>query len=411
MKKLSAILLVSALLFALCGGFALAAVPDYDYSYFYGDPDEVPELFSLDSDDYFFVLSEEGEDGVDFVTVANIYQVSHYDCELLQAVSILFPTPAQGVVNIMTNLTDPELPDSGTLAYTGNVSCDTGSDLLYCELDESIPLQKDSYFSVIFSLIVDEDSEGIPFRNATEDSQDCKSLIVGSDEYWYDCSYPGTDAFNFCITAYTDLFDCTHSWHILDDTTKRCLVCLKEEPRLYAPDHFTDLNSDSAYFDAIQWALENGITTGTSETEFSPSKSCTRGQIVTFLWRAAGSPEPGSTENPFEDVSESSAYYEAILWANENGITTGTDSTHFSPNRACTRAEIVTFLWRAVGEPDPGVFGTAFVDVAVRYYWYVPMLWAVKEGITTGTDSEHFSPNKVCSRAQAVTFLYRASAH
>lgn len=169
---------------------------------------------------------------------------------------------------------------------------------------------------------------------------------------------------------------------------------------------FTDVTDKNGFaYDAIIWATETGITKGTTETTFSPRAQCTRAQMVTFLWRAAGSPEPTTTENPFTDVKEG-AYYKAILWAVENGITKGTTADKFSPNAQCTRAQIVTFIYRAAGEPEVEDGTNPFTDVKSGAY-YDAILWAVENGITNGTTATTFSPNTVCNRGQGVTFLYR----
>lgn len=169
---------------------------------------------------------------------------------------------------------------------------------------------------------------------------------------------------------------------------------------------FTDVTDKNGFaYDAIIWATEMGITKGTTETTFSPRAQCTRAQMVTFLWRAAGSPEPTTTENPFTDVKEG-AYYKAILWAVENGITKGTTADKFSPNAQCTRAQIVTFIYRAAGEPEVEDGTNPFTDVKSGAY-YDAILWAVENGITNGTTATTFSPNTVCNRGQGVTFLYR----
>lgn len=178
------------------------------------------------------------------------------------------------------------------------------------------------------------------------------------------------------------------------------------DPDPVAPS-FDDVAKDAYYFDAVEWAVKNGVTTGTSDTAFSPDMTCTRAQAVTFLWRAAGSPEPKSTEMPFEDVSIDSYYYDAVLWAVENGITNGTSATTFSPDADCTRAQIVTFLWRAQKSPVLGS-GNHFNDVAADVYYVNAVLWAVENGITNGTSATVFSPDADCTRAQIVTFLYRA---
>ena len=149
------------------------------------------------------------------------------------------------------------------------------------------------------------------------------------------------------------------------------------------------------------------MTSGTGPRTFSPEKPATRAQAVTFLWRAVGCPEPESGEAQFTDVSEEAYYYKAVLWAAQKGITRGTSSDRFSPDFACTRAQIATFLWRAAGEPAAPTDGLRFDDVQPGAYYEMPVIWAVNAGITKGTSQTAFSPDRVCTRAQIVTFLYR----
>ena len=169
---------------------------------------------------------------------------------------------------------------------------------------------------------------------------------------------------------------------------------------------FVDVPSGSYYEDAVDWAVANGITTGTDAAHFSPDGICTRAQAVTFLWRTAGRPAPESRTMPFTDVPADSYYYDAVLWAVENGITKGTSSTTFSPDDTCTRAQIVTFLWRSEQSPAAGS-SNPFTDVSADAYYADAVLWAVKEAITTGTTRTTFSPDAECTRAQIVTFLWR----
>ena len=169
---------------------------------------------------------------------------------------------------------------------------------------------------------------------------------------------------------------------------------------------FIDLPAGSYYYDAVLWAVENGVTTGASASRFDPNGICTRAQAVTFLWRAAGSPNPETRTMPFTDVPAGSYYYDAVLWAVENGITKGTSETRFSPDDTCTRAQIVTFLWRSEKSPAAGT-ANPFADVKSTVYYADAVLWAVKEDITKGTTNTTFSPNADCTRAQIVTFLWR----
>lgn len=169
---------------------------------------------------------------------------------------------------------------------------------------------------------------------------------------------------------------------------------------------FSDVPEGAYYTDAVAWAVEKGVTSGTSGTTFSPNATCTRAQMVTFLWRAAGSPAPKSKESAFTDVAADAYFSDAVRWAVENGITSGTSATTFSPNATCTRAQTVTFLWRSQKSPADGA-ANAFTDVAEGTYYTDAVKWAVKNGITSGTSANTFSPNADCSRAQIVTFLYR----
>ena len=169
---------------------------------------------------------------------------------------------------------------------------------------------------------------------------------------------------------------------------------------------FTDVAADAWYADAVQWAVEHGITGGTSATTFSPDTSCTRAQMVTFLWRAAGSPEPIKSSTPFADVDATAYYYEAMLWAVEQNITSGTSATTFSPDAVVTRSQTVTFLWRDAGSP-PTASGSSFMDVTADAYYAEAVTWAASEDITSGTSAITFSPDADCTRAQIVTFLWR----
>ena len=169
---------------------------------------------------------------------------------------------------------------------------------------------------------------------------------------------------------------------------------------------FADVPADAYYAKAVEWAVKNGITNGKDNGLFGSNDPCTRGQIVTFLWRAAGSPKPETRAMPFTDVPVGSYYYDAVLWAVENGITKGTSDTTFSPNMTCSRAQIVAFLWRSEKSPAAGT-ANPFADVKSTAYYAGAVLWAVKENITKGTTNTTFSPDADCTRAQIVTFLWR----
>ena len=168
---------------------------------------------------------------------------------------------------------------------------------------------------------------------------------------------------------------------------------------------FQDVIAGTYYYDAVLWAIEQGITSGVTATTFNPNGSCTRAQIVTFLWRANGSPAPQTAMNPFTDISPDAYYYDAVLWAAEQGITSGTTATSFNPNKACTRAQAVTFLWRSEG--SPATDNSSFNDVPDGTYYADAVDWAVANNVTQGITTNTFVPSNTCTRAQIVTFLYR----
>jgi hypothetical protein len=170
---------------------------------------------------------------------------------------------------------------------------------------------------------------------------------------------------------------------------------------------FVDVKKSDFFFEAVKWALEEGITTGTSATTFSPGKTVSRAEAVTFLWRAAGEPEPTTKVNPFNDVKEGDYFYKAVLWAVENEITNGISATEFGAYKDTNRAQAVTFLWRYLKQP--AATGTNnFTDVEAGLWYEAPINWAVGAGVTNGLGNGIFGINANCNRAQAVTFLYRA---
>ena len=171
---------------------------------------------------------------------------------------------------------------------------------------------------------------------------------------------------------------------------------------------FTDVPAGSYYYDAVQWAVNKNITNGISTNTFSPNGICTRAEAVTFLWRAAGSPAPKFTVMPFTDVKAGAYYYDAVLWAVENGIANGTGDTTFSPNANCSRAQIITFLWRAQQSPAAGALNPS-TDVKAEAYYYAAILWAAEEKVANGTSAVTFSPDDSCTRGQIVTFIWRAT--
>ena len=186
-------------------------------------------------------------------------------------------------------------------------------------------------------------------------------------------------------------------------------------PRYYAEqagytfialDAFGDVKPTAYYAVPVAWAVTNGITSGTGDGSFSPKKVCTREQVVSFLWKAAGSPEPEATSSPFPDVKPSKYYFKPVLWALERGITSGQSDGRFGVGKACTREQVVSFLWKAIGSPEPEGTESPFTDVKPGKYYFKPVLWAVENGVTSGASATTFGVGKSCTRAQIVTFLY-----
>ncbi|MBE6951305.1 MAG: hypothetical protein E7451_08225 [Ruminococcaceae bacterium] len=203
--------------------------------------------------------------------------------------------------------------------------------------------------------------------------------------------------------------------HIWDEGTENedgelvytCLICGATTDDKPFVNPFTDVKEGDFFYDSVMWAVQEGITTGATETTFNPNGQCQRAAVVTFLWRAAGSPEPESTNNPFTDVKETDFFYKAVLWAVENEITNGLTATTFGPYELCNRAQVVTFLWRAMNKPAYTTTENPFSDVVVTDFYGPAVLWAVENGITNGMGNGTFGINTTCNRAQVVTFLYR----
>lgn len=187
-----------------------------------------------------------------------------------------------------------------------------------------------------------------------------------------------------------------------------CKVCGEIGVEQEIPPIFSDVVPNGFYSRPLDYCYDQGLVQGITASTFCPDNPCQRAQVVTFLWRAEGCPQPKSGGNPFVDVREGSYYYKAVLWAAENGITKGTDSTHFSPGEPCSRGQVVTLLHRAFGKPQAESQTHPFTDVQAESFYYKAMLWAVENGITSGMTASTFAPSLNCSRAQIVTFLYRA---
>ena len=171
---------------------------------------------------------------------------------------------------------------------------------------------------------------------------------------------------------------------------------------------FTDVPAGCWYEAPVMWALENGVTSGSSETTFSPGDKCLRAHVVTFLWNAEKTPEPTAYTKSFSDVPAGAWYYKPVHWAVEHGITSGVSDTKFGAGDVCSRYQVVFFLWKAAGSPEPKTTVNPFTDVNPGHFFYKAVLWAVENGITSGTSATTFGPTAPCNRAQVVTFLYAA---
>ncbi len=224
------------------------------------------------------------------------------------------------------------------------------------------------------------------------------------------CTEPGYTAFIMCEVCFSTLYDSPTRIPPKGHEYKygKCTRCGEADPDYIppAPTNFDDVSQNSYCYDAVQWAVEHEVTKGVSANKFAPNNGCTRAQVVTLMWRAAGAPN-FMAKIDFDDVDNDAYYYDGVKWAVSYGISKGTSERTFSPDDLCTRGQVVTFLWRAAGEPivDETI---NFVDVSPNSYCYNAVQWAVAKGITKGTDATHFSPSATCTRGQVVTFLYRA---
>ena len=235
------------------------------------------------------------------------------------------------------------------------------------------------------------------------------------------CTTDGKTEGSYCTTCRTTIEEqetvkaLGHSWgDWVDDGMGKYRVCAncdekETEAGTSAVNPFSDVASDAYYASPVVWAVDKGITNGMDATHFAPDGTCTRAQIVTFLWRSCGSPKPASGLNPFSDVAPGQWYTDAVLWAMEKGITTGTSDNTFSPDAGCTRGQVATFLWRSQGLPASGG-SNIFTDIGAGAYYYDAVLWAVANNITNGMGDGTFAPDATCTRGQIVTFLFRAMA-
>ncbi len=254
--------------------------------------------------------------------------------------------------------------------------------------------------STSYTIAVEDTKNGdITVSPSRASSGSTVTITVDPDEGYELDELNVTDASGNAV-AVTKVSDTQYTFTMPRSRVTVTVTFVAEEPLV-----FSDVPANAYYADAVYWAVENGVTVGTSATTFGPARALTRAESVTFLWRAYGCPEPETTVNPFTDVSETAYYYKAALWAMENGVTYGTSATTFTPGRPVTRAEALTFQWRAAGSPE--VTGDGFSDVEADAYYADAVTWAVANGITRGTGGNTFTPAGDVSRAQAVTFLYR----
>ena len=243
--------------------------------------------------------------------------------------------------------------------------------------------------------------DGYTFKRWYED-EECEAVFIFKDETNANGGYARiTDD----ITLYAKWEKNTVEKEEKPEESEKESVTEKEEEKEKSP--FSDVAKGEYYYKPVLWAVENGITGGTSANTFSPDSICTRAQVVTFLHRMIASPEPAAITLPFTDVKTGDYFYKPVKWAYGSKITGGTSDTAFSPDETCSRAQVVTFLWRTAGQPEPKGKNNPFADVKSDSYYYKAVLWAVEQGITGGTSASTFSPDNNCTRAQVVTFLYR----
>ena len=256
-----------------------------------------------------------------------------------------------------------------------------------------------------YAIVTEDDGNGSVTVSADEASAGTRITVTVKPDTGYELDeLTVTDAKNKDLKL-TKRSESTYTFHMADSKVTVEVSFARDGEAEKPGSLFDDVSANAYYADAVKWAVEQGITSGTSATTFSPDMSCTRAQIVTFLWRANGSPKADGA-NPFTDVSADAYYYDAVLWAVKEGITSGTTAATFSPDATVTRGQTVTFLYRATGAP--AVTGGSFADVAADTYYAGAVAWAVKEGVTSGTSATTFSPDAPCTRGQIVTFLYHA---
>lgn len=269
--------------------------------------------------------------------------------------------------------------DSNSILQSATTKTECADGTSSTEVDK-YSYDKDGYLSAVTKLV-----DNVPQSYETYDKDGMLNAIYRS----FDASGNPDKSKNYETYEYGDLTD-----------------MLKP----YVTSVFSDVKADKFYTIPVLWAVNSGITNGMGNSKFEPAAHCTRGQIVTFLWRMAGEPEPESKTSQFTDVKSDSYYTKAVAWAVENGITKGMSATTFEPNRSCTRAQAVTFIWRMNEQPKPEASKDFFKDIDANAYYADAVLWAVDQGITDGMGNGKFEPNTTCTRGHIVTFLYRGFA-
>ena len=342
-------------------------------------------------------------------SVTEISNGAFFGCIKLERITISDTITKIGRLAFMDcqSLTDLTIPDTVTeISGFAFAHC---SSLKNITLGAGITKISENLFwgcSSLTNLVIPDNITSIEYR-AFRDCYSLESITIGKG-----VTSIGEDAFEKCSSLTDIYFDGSEDeWDTIAQNVEipnGAVVHFSGGPSV-RPNRFTDVKPGAFYADAVSWAVENEITTGTSKTTFSPDDGCTRGQVVTFLWRSAASPVPETMNNTFSDVMTTDYFFRPVLWALEKKITKGTTENKFSPSDVCTRGQIVTFLWRAAGEPEPAEKNNPFSDVNESDFFYKAVLWAVKNEITKGTSASKFSPTETCTRGQVVTFLWRAS--
>ena len=345
MKKFLAILLVLTL---VCGGAAYA----------------IDGLFDLEAgrDENTVTVSVELNEDISAQNATVLQGELYYDPEVLEPVSVN-ASHAYSFLNCVISERHPRVQFS-----------------FVDENSDALTLPAGTMITAEFAVLADADAE----LRLEMDLQTADGTVVA-------------DLTEYATVIYEGEPVCTeHEW---DGLVCRNCGEVRENP-------FEDVPEDSFYFLPVLWAVDEGITNGTSATTFNPGGDLLRAQVVTMLWRHAGSPVVDGA-NPFDDVKKTDFYYQAVLWAVQNGITNGTTATTFGPMGVCNRAQVVTFLWRYLGSPE-AVAANPFADVDASAWYGKSVLWALENGITNGISATEFGVNTNCNRAHMVTFLYRA---